>query len=226
MNDARAAESAAYQLRRVLATEGDDLALGQPWLWEFDRWKELVFALLARISPLPEVGLRLLVDRLADLDLLAVEALAEDGDTEPAAGRVVDLMVEAGMSAEAADRAQTTVVEAARGLREAWGGKVQKYLRHYAEAMLRELPESFTFTALAPDEVQSAFTYWLQNAVNLPLSLVDDSVLAFCDHYGFTPADLIEAADRIDLNLAVADDIAQVHVLAHESTWAGQPADG
>jgi hypothetical protein len=228
MNDGLLAENAAYQLRRILAAEGAELAVGQPWLWEFDRWKELVFALLARLTSVPEAGLRLLVDRLADLDLLGVDALGVDGDGEPMATRITDLMVDAGLSADEAARALTTVVEAARGLRRTSGGKVQRYLRRYGELMLREVPDYFDFTALPSDEVQDAFTYWLQNAVNLPLSLVDDSLRAFCGHYGFTPADLIEGADRIDLNLAVADDAVQLHVLAHEEAWSandkGPPA--
>lgn len=215
-------ENAAYQLRKLLTMEGAELAQEQPWLWEFERWKEFVFALLARTTTIPEADLRLLVEQMTDLDLLDGEKMAatDEATTE----RVTALLEEAGLGPEAAAKVLTTLVEAARGLQKHFDGKIQKYLRRYGELMLHDVHEIFAFTAVTPDEVEDAFTYWLQNAVGLPLSLVDESVRTFCDHYGFSPADLIAGADRIDMNLATVDDLVQLHVLANEAAWSSRDA--
>ncbi|MCI5211346.1 MAG: hypothetical protein D3910_21755 [Candidatus Electrothrix sp. ATG2] len=36
---------AQYGLRKILVLHGQDLTLLHTWVWEGDRWKELVFAL-------------------------------------------------------------------------------------------------------------------------------------------------------------------------------------
>ena len=224
MTKAQAIDDAAYRLRKLLATEGAELAQAQPWLWEFDRWKELIFALLAQISAIPQTEIRLLVDQMVDLDLLDIHTLSSIDSDTTAGQHLTELMLEAGIEEDLAPAALTTLAEAARGLQQAYDGKIQKYLRRYAELMLREISDSFQFTMMKPDDVADAFTYWLQNVAQMPLSLVDESVRSFCSRYGFTPGDLIEGADLIDMNLAVVDDLVQVHVL-HWPEDAGDEGD-
>jgi hypothetical protein len=55
---------AAYVLSHVLTQCEDDTISHQPWLWEHDRWKELVFALLTQTSRLPEARLRGVTEEL------------------------------------------------------------------------------------------------------------------------------------------------------------------
>jgi AcrR family transcriptional regulator len=208
---------ATYRLRKTLAVEGFGVAPAHPWLWEVDRWRELVFALLTRVADNPEEDLRELTKQMADLDLLDVGELAklhEDRDA-PLAQRITELMTEMGIAEDQAGAALTTVIEAAWGLDQHYGGEIQRYLRRYGEQMLREIDESFHFTEMKPDAVAEAFTYWLQNVLSMPLSLTDESEQAFCERYGFTPLELREAADRLGLNLSVVDDLVQLH-MAHE----------
>src|SRR5262245_55775123 len=67
---------AAYVLSYALTRCEDDTISHQPWLWEHDRWKELVFALLTRTSRLQEAQLRKVTEQLATLNLLAPFDLA------------------------------------------------------------------------------------------------------------------------------------------------------
>ena len=219
MTVTQAIQDAAYQLRKILATEGAEFAKNQPWLWEFDRWKELVFSLLARITAIPQSEVRLLVEQMTDLDMLDIEALSAIGDASPAREHLTELMRGAGIEEDVIPTALTTLQEAAQSLRQSYDGKIQKYLRRYGETMLREVHAHFHFTVIKPEEVADAFTYWLQNVVDMPLSLRDDALRAFSDHYGFTTTDVVEGADLIDMNLALVDDLVQLHVLSEGESW-------
>jgi hypothetical protein len=132
--------------------------------------------------------------------------------------RIVELMLEAGFSRPEADNALQVICEAADSLVQHHNGKVQHYLRHYGERMLDEALAAFRFTTLDEGAAKYAFTYWLQNVLNMPLSLRDVSVLSFCRQYGLTVDDLIAAADELDLNLALLDDLILGHVASHDSS--------
>lgn len=216
---------AQYLLRKLLTLEGPDLAIGHPWLWEADRWKELVFALLTRVVSLPENEARALTDNMNDLGLLDVAALASISQdpkapdlNSPHARHILDELTENGLDPEEAKRALTTICEAALGLQKHFGGKVQAYLRSCGESMLREIGRAFHFSALKDSDVTFAFTYWLQNVLNMPFSLLDSNVLEFCDQYHLTPEQLVAAADDLDLNLAFLDDLIQSYLSRRVST--------
>lgn len=210
---------AEYLLRKMLLQEAKGLALEYPWLSENDRWAELVFAILSSIVSLQEDEVREIVEQMADLDLLDISVLAairRGGvpikiDQEPA-GRIVSFMQEHGFSPDEAQRGLTAVCEAALGLHEHHGGKVQCYLRSYGELILREVENNFNFTTLDSVEVERAFTYWLQNALDMPLSLKDKTVNDFCRQHNLDISQLIEAADSLDINLGLVDDIILLHL--------------
>lgn len=205
---------AQYLLRKLLVLHGRELALSNPWVSEFDRWKELLFALLVQVLDMPEHRVRRIVGDMADLQLLAVPTLAglchrEHGpdSSAPAAQQVIDFLRENGVSEAAAERALAAMCQAAAGLTEHWGGRIQRYLRHYGEMMLQDLGRTFRFDTIDEAQLHNAFTYWLQNALNMPLSLVNDDLLEYARAIDSTPAALIEAADELDMNLAVLDDL-------------------
>lgn len=221
---------AQYLLRKLLTLETADLALRQPWLWEADRWKELVFAFLTRIVSKDEDQVRELTGKMNDLGLLDIATLArmsEDAKTfdsnNPDARHILEFFQENGLDPEKAQQALTTICEAAVGLQKYFDGKVQRYLRGYGEMMLREIARTFQFSALRETEVAFAFTYWLQNVLNMPLSLLDANVLAFCEQHHLTPEQLVAAADNLDLNLAVLDDLILRYV---SRQGKGQPYSG
>ncbi|MGB7962506.1 MAG: hypothetical protein WCF12_06040 [Propionicimonas sp.] len=188
-----------------------------PWISELDRFDELVFALFTRISDRTEFEVRQLVEELRALGLLDVPTLAavplEAGQQAPAEDPAVQQLVrtigDSGLTDEMSWRMTVTLVELAHALERGYDGKLQRYLRRYGERMLTELGDSFSFSQLPQEQVLDAFTYWLQNALLMPLSLVDDSVQGFAKRHGLTESDLIASADEIGLNLAWMDDVLE-----------------
>jgi hypothetical protein len=226
------ASEARYLLLRELKSHGGELAVSHPWVWEGERWKELVFALLTQVSDVSEDVVRELTNHLEDLDLLGISALADlvrnrksPNLDDPLARHIVEVAQEMGFEVEEAQRGVRAICEAALGLEEQFGGKVQNYLRSYGEKMLADAGRIFHFSALSASESRMAFTYWLQNVLNMPVSLLDKNVHLFCEQHGLTPSQLLAAADELDLNLALLDDLVQYAIAAQKapSEEAGSP---
>ena len=78
--------------------------------------------------------------------------------------------------------------------------------------MLRDLDLVFRFSTLGESEVKRAFTYWLQNVMNMPLSLMDEYVEVFSKDNHLKPEALFAAADELNINFALVDDLIQRHV--------------
>jgi hypothetical protein len=123
--------------------------------------------------------------------------------------RSVEVLEEEGFSPEEAQRGITSIWDAASTFEERYGGKVQVYLRQYGERMLDEVQDEFSFTELESGQVDYAFRYWLQNVLNMPVNLPLDSVDALAEECGITTEELVQAADNLDLNVALMDDIVQ-----------------
>ena len=96
-------------------------------------------------------------------------------------------------------------------------GKIQLYLRWYAELILNDLKRVFEFTALSETEARYALTLFLQNTTAMPISLRDRSIDAFCGKYKLTPEQLFSAADDLDINLALVDDVIQWYIKHQDS---------
>jgi hypothetical protein len=206
-------------VRKVIVLESDD-SYTRPWMFEGDRWKELVFALLARTAPhLAGTDIRNLVERMHALRLLDVADLVSvcEGSNRPdhrhqCARLIVELLVENSFTKEEAERGLLTICEAALGLNKHFNGKIQRYLRSYGELMLRESKKWFSFSALSDDDVGYSLTYWLQNVLSMPLPLVDRSWEIVCSEYEVDTAQLITAADDLGVNLALLDDLLRSHL--------------
>ncbi len=213
------ANEAAYLLRRLLVAHGEALEAGFRWVWESERLKELLFALLLECADRPQAEIRALVDDLENLELLDVGALAAAAGRKGGARstrhgrRLHDYLLDAGFTAGEADRSVTTICEAARTLEAEYGGKVQRYLREQGERMRSDLGKRFSFSELGRAEVDRALTLWLQNALELPLSLLDEDIEAFCREQGVEPSYLVEAADELGINLALLDDLVEHELL-------------
>jgi hypothetical protein len=210
-------DEARFRLTQLMVRDGADLLATQPWAMEDARWAELAFALMSRLSRQPDTVLRDLVDELAGIGLLDVATLAAGPDSpggEAAQRRLVQVMQERGLEPAEAARVARGLGDLARGLQQHFAGRAQRYLRHYAEAMLRDLDRWFACTELTREELADVVTYWLQNAAVMPVSLVDESVRAFCDEFGFTTRELIDAADDLGLNLGLLDDLTLLHANA------------
>jgi hypothetical protein len=208
-------EEARFEIRKAITAVGADLesVLG-PWAREEARLNELYYAVLAAVSDVDKFVLHDLIERMYAMALLEPEALAalhgDDLDAAPGAARMRKVMAEAGVSDEAAQRAVRAWVAVAHGLCERHGGRVQRYLRQYGERILAEASSTFPGTELSGAELRNAFTLWLQNCLNMPLLLVDDTIEAFCQTHGITTAALIDGADSMNLYLAVLDDLLRL----------------
>ncbi len=205
---------AQFLLRKLVTSQAADAVDAHPWLWEFDRWEELTFALMTRVVDLPEAELRELTERLGEMGLLNVDVLASIREganashpSNPASSHILTLLQESGFTDDEAKRTLTTISEAALALQRQFGGKIQRYLRTAGEAMLRDVDEIFQFSAIGNDQVKAAFTYWFQNALSMPLSLLDSDVQTFCNIHHIATQELILAADDLDINLALLDDL-------------------
>jgi hypothetical protein len=64
------------RLSRLSLMHGRELVGSHQWISERERWNELLFSIMASISPLPEEKLRMLVREMAALELLTPAALA------------------------------------------------------------------------------------------------------------------------------------------------------
>lgn len=221
---------ARYLLRKLKTQEAADVVLSHPWVRESDRWRELAFALLTSIGRGSEPEIRALTERLSVRQLLEIPELAalRQGRATvdlnaPAARGILEVLQEGGFSQHAARQALTTLCEAAAGLAEHHDGKIQRYLRGWGERMLQERDRTFKFSALSDSDAADAFTYWLQNVLAMPLSLIDDNVKSVCQQHGVEPNDLIAAADADDLNLGVVDDLAQRYRVERKTKKAAAP---
>ncbi len=208
-----------FQLRKLFSRYSELLAYHQ-WPSEHDRWVELIFALVSRIVDMPELEVRDVIKDLDDLDLLDIGRLSEipearDGvDLDfPHARRIFESLSESGFTQEDSESSVLVMHEAAKSVGKNHDGKIQKYLRKYGQRMMDELSQSFSFSKMDEADVRYAFTYWLQNVLNMPVSLEDESIEEFCDELDRTPEELMQAADKMDINLATIDDMVQMYLM-------------
>src|SRR5262249_14956232 len=123
------------------------------------------------------------------------------------ANNCLKVLTEAGLSQDEARAGLKVLCETAIGIQDHFSGKVQLYLRSIGERLLNEIFHHFHFSDLKPEDVKYAFTLWLQNVAQLPLSLRDAHLITMCQAEGIVVDDLLTAADELDLNLAFVDDM-------------------
>jgi hypothetical protein len=207
-----------FQLKKLI-TWYSDLFEYHQWPFEHFRWVELSFALVAKNSSIPEEEIRDVIQKLDELDLLDLSALASITFTEGGKQfdkddltykRISECLSEAEFSESEIRNSILVLHEAARSLEKNHGGKVQKYLRKYGQKMLDELSNEFSFSEMKEEDVRIAFSYWLQHVLNMPVNLPLKEIDEFCETCNGTTDDLIETADKLDLNLAVLDDMIKL----------------
>ncbi len=205
-----------FELRRLAIRHAQTLA-NFPWPLARDRYLELVFALLTRVTTIPEAAVRQVVEDLDALDLLDVDTLAvareDPADPDPAATtarRIHGVLVERGWSDEDARRGVRVGCQLARSLSDRHAGDVQHYVRSYADRMLDESMSNFNVDALSEAELRAGLAYWLQDVFNMPVHLNSANTEAFCRKVNATDEQVIAAAERVGIDVAVLDDILEV----------------
>jgi hypothetical protein len=207
---------AEFSLQKLLLVHGEQLAAHHQWISEEDRWFELIFSLLVTACDLPEWQVRGVVDRIASIRLLSIDALADPDGV--ALGRAKAMAIEGGLGADGVEGALNAAAEAARAVKRDYGGKLQKLLRAESERLLNSITVAFGIDSLTRDQTGAALTYWLQNIMNAPLSLRDGDLAGFAQAQGLSPDDVIRGADSLDLNIALVDDLIRLNAFQIEAT--------
>ncbi len=207
-----------FQLRKLI-TKYSDFVVYHQWPSEHERWVELIFALITRISNKPESEIRDTVEELDDIELLNINELSEVPKTSGGvnidylyARRIFDCLSASGFTEEESIDSILAMHEAAQSLKQHLDGKIQKYLRSYGQRMIDELSAYFSFSKMDHSDVKFAFAYWLQNVLNMPVNLQTKNMDTYCEKFKITINDLVRGADNLDINLALVDDLIDQYV--------------
>jgi hypothetical protein len=191
------------------------------WPEEDARWEELVFCLLAHIGApdVPPEAARSASNVLAELGLLQIDelaALATSSRPADSSHRILDIiravLQRKGYAQGQDERGLVALCELASSFVHQHDGKVQRYLRLYGQRMLDELGDHVRAGPLSDADIRYIFTHWLQNVLNMPICLSTSAVQEFCAANNVSLGELVDAADRQDLNLALLDDLVAEYV--------------
>lgn len=214
-----------FQLRKII-NQYANLFVYHQWPSERERWIELIFALTTSISDKSEFKVRDIIKKLDNLGLLSATELSQIPKTNdgidfdfPHVKRIVEFLSESGFTEKESKSSALVMYEAAKSLKEHYDGKIQKYLRSYGERMLEELYQNFSFSSINEDDVKYAFTYWLQNVLNMPLSLKTKNMEKFCKKLQITDKELLKSADDAGVNFAWLDDVIDKYISDHHSLF-------
>ncbi|ACQ80901.1 hypothetical protein Bcav_2656 [Beutenbergia cavernae DSM 12333] len=181
-----------------------------PWASEADRWAELVFCVTNAFVDDP-VQCRQLTESLRDLQLVSPSALMGAKDTPTPAHAVIrHVLGQHGIGKEQTERIIQTLADMASAVMNGYEGKIQRFLRAEAESIRDDLTTLLAGPRTPSSELRRGITHWLQNAAGLPISVEDESVRQFCANRGITVQQLQQAADEVDFNLALVDDLIRL----------------
>ena len=169
-----------FLIRRLLAKpENLRLVRGHRWLNERARWVELVGALFSSVLPLSNAKLHMLVNELSAQNLLNITKWSKTPKdfSKAKSDELVKLSLivlgDYQLTDEQRLKAVRTLHQAAHRLGERFGGKVQVALREAGEELLEKLRHSLGLSELSEAEQRQALTIWVQNVLNLPVSLMN-----------------------------------------------------
>lgn len=184
------------------------------WPWESLRWQELVNCILTAVveSKVTPTAIREVTRIMGWVGLLNVNRLAAlQAPADPTLTTIATLLEGAGFTTEESQVAASAIREAAVGFQRAYEGKVQKYLRHYGMIMLDEVIRTFSFSQLSGDATRRAFSLWLQNVLNMPVPTDDPMCNQTCKRLEVPYEAMVKAADEIDLNVSLLDNVLRAY---------------
>jgi hypothetical protein len=190
---------------------------------ERDRWYELVACVLLTAGGPAAGQARRGAGVLHDLGLVEVADLAALGPigdaidtTDSHLGLMHDVLFRLGYATKDLVDALRALTELARDLEARHQGRIQRYLRGHGTRMLAELRSDFPSASTGDEALQRAFSIWLQNVLTMPVFVDSPSTEEFCAAAGCSPAELAEAADRLDVNASLLDDVLDLWQLDRE----------
>jgi hypothetical protein len=215
-------------LREVYSEHRADLPPVFKWTSEKARLNEFYYCLLQRMSGGNEVEVQNIVTSLASLNLFDVESLAEaqiiggkGGKGDKIASLIADLLIQNGFEEQVARACTIAVCEAARSIQVSYDGKLQRFLRKYADLMIEELSRVCSLSNVTEQDKRYFLAHWLQNALEMPIPLSNEFVEQFCKENNIEVADIVKAADKFDINVAVVDDLLKMHMQKKEGRLEG-----
>jgi len=194
-----------------------------PYLWasEDDRWTEFIFCLLNQCEPQDPEGARSALEILKDLELVDPASLVLLVDPESEESTVVSYVLRRnGFSTVNAHHAVELLRIAAELTNEAYGGKLQRFLREYGNRMRDDLMKRFESLDLPEPKLRYAMTHWLQNVLSLPITLESEAVREWCAVNKITVDDLVQVCDDLGVNPAVIDDLVEFKLSIEAETSA------
>jgi hypothetical protein len=198
--------------------EHQEYLTAHAWPSEAGRWAELVFCLLHGLRPENSQDTRQAVQVLFATGLLNIEALSSLG--KKAEITFTYILTSHGWSEPEADEAITMLRKISRVIRKRFHGKVQSVVRRFAIGMRQELSAAFRGAGLNKTDLDRALNHWMQNAFNLPVSLEQHGLQRFSRAIEISPEEILRAADELDINFALLDDILEAH--SGSQSGAGQ----
>jgi hypothetical protein len=121
---------------------------------------------------------------------------------------VARIVEHSGVESSSVEPVVELLVSVARTVEMQEGGKIQRFLRRHGEVMKTELAAMLTSGALDVQAAEHIATLWLQNTCNLPiLANHDQHIRAFSRRVGISERELLDSADRMDVNVSVLDDL-------------------
>ena len=176
---------AEFQLRRILSQEIDALDYHQ-WPLENSRRNELIVSLLLNIIDTNQNSVRPAIERLDEMGLLDVDALAQVIEKSridwelSIVKHLLTIFSDFGFTEEQSRNSIVTITEFSKSLKNNNDGKLQKYLRKYGNQMITEIGQQFSFSKMNNEAVKNAFALWLQNVLNMPVTSNDKHIKEFC----------------------------------------------
>jgi hypothetical protein len=215
MNKPTNVHKAEYLLKAMLFdTEKAAQLSAYAWASESSRWNELVTILASQGCDLPDEDLRELTKYLSDLGHLDIQRLAgirlvgdQVDPSDEEARKIVQVFKRKKVPEKQALQILLQLCQMAASLVSNFGGKIQIYLRSSGEAMLKQAPKLFPLQGISSAATRRIFARWFQKVMNMPVLLQDAAVSNFCKKNDISVAELVEAADNINLNLAIVDEL-------------------
>jgi hypothetical protein len=138
--------------------------------------------------------------------MLSASTLADANEERQ--GFIRHALVQVGIDADVASNAVSILVAVAITVKDRWGGYIQRFLREQGQRMVKELQNFIAKDGLEAERAARVAALWLQNAANMPIMLsTEPHVTNFCKHVGISASELLDVADKLELNVAVLDDL-------------------
>jgi hypothetical protein len=190
------------------------------WPSEAQRWKELLVCLIHQTRQVGAISeVRNVLAIWEALDLIAPDKLLGVGERTNEEAFLLFTLKRHSFSDLEARSALDLARRAAEAISKNYEGKVQLLLRKHATNLRDEAVNILSNAGLSEDKTRFAITHWLQNTTNAPLSLENASVRAFCQENEIENSALVRAADELDINLALVDDL--LDLLVKDTVTAG-----